>query len=45
MDESEALNQWQIEETKKALAEADRGDFASAEEVRQTFDRWKRRED
>jgi predicted transcriptional regulator len=45
MDESEALNQWQIEETKKALAEADRGDFGSEEEVRQTFDRWKRRED
>jgi predicted transcriptional regulator len=29
--------QWQIEETKKALAEADAGDFASEEEVDRMF--------
>lgn len=40
MDESEVLNQWQIEETKKALAEADHGDFASEEEVQQTVRKW-----
>lgn len=28
-----ALNEWQIEETKKALVEADLGDFASEKEV------------
>ena len=31
------MRQWQIEETKKALAEADTGDFASEEEVHQMF--------
>jgi predicted transcriptional regulator len=29
--------QWQIEETKKALAEADAGDFASDEDVERMF--------
>ncbi len=38
-----ALNEWQIEETKKALAEADRGDFASEKEVQQTLKKWTRR--
>jgi predicted transcriptional regulator len=38
-----SLNQWQIEETKKAIAEADREDFASDEEVAQTLKKWKRR--
>ena len=38
-----ALNQWQIEETKKAIEEADRGDFATDREVQQTFKKWKRR--
>ena len=28
------VNEWQIEETRKALAEADRGEFASPSEVR-----------
>ena len=37
MGGQEALNQWQIEEIKKALAEADRGNFASEEEIQQTF--------
>ena len=40
-----ALNEWQIEETKRALAEADRGDFANAREVEQTLSKWKRRAD
>jgi RHH-type transcriptional regulator, rel operon repressor / antitoxin RelB len=38
-----ALNEWQIEETKKALAEADRGEFASEKEVQQTMKKWTRR--
>lgn len=32
-----ALNQWQTEEIKKAINEADRGDFASEVEVKKTF--------
>jgi predicted transcriptional regulator len=32
------LHRWQIEEVKKGLAEADRGEFASEEEVNATFD-------
>jgi predicted transcriptional regulator len=31
------MRQWQIEETRKAIAEADAGDFASEEEVDQMF--------
>lgn len=38
-----ALNNWQIEETTKALAEADRGDFASDQEVQRTLKKWTRR--
>ena len=38
-----ALNEWQIEETKKAISEADAGDFASEKEVAQTLKKWKRR--
>jgi predicted transcriptional regulator len=38
-----ALNEWQIAETRKALAEADRGDFASDEEVKKTFQKRSRR--
>jgi RHH-type transcriptional regulator, rel operon repressor / antitoxin RelB len=37
------LNEWQIGEIKKALVEADKGDIASDEEVRQTVKRWTRR--
>ena len=40
--EFSALAQWQIEEIKKALDEADRGEFASEEEVEQTLKRWMR---
>jgi RHH-type rel operon transcriptional repressor/antitoxin RelB len=35
-----ALHRWQIEEIKKAIAEADAGDFASAEEVERLFAKW-----
>jgi RHH-type transcriptional regulator, rel operon repressor / antitoxin RelB len=38
-----ALNEWQIEETKKAIVEANRGDFASEKEVQQTLKKWARR--
>ena len=38
-----ALNNWQIEETIKALAEADRGDFASDKEVHRALTKWTRR--
>jgi predicted transcriptional regulator len=40
-----ALNDWQIQETKKALLEADKGDFASDADVRETLAKWKRRAD
>ena len=33
------LERWQIEEIKKGLEEADRGEFASDEEVQQTLNR------
>ncbi len=35
-----SLNTWQIEETMKASAEADRGDFASDKEVRRALTKW-----
>jgi len=31
------LNEWQIGEIKKAIAEADRGDFASDKQVKQSL--------
>jgi len=34
------LDRWQIEEIKKAIAEADRGEFASDEQVEQALKRW-----
>jgi RHH-type rel operon transcriptional repressor/antitoxin RelB len=37
------LNEWQIGEIKKAIAEADRGDFASDKQVQQSLKRWMRR--
>jgi predicted transcriptional regulator len=33
-----ALHHWQIDEVNKGLAEADRGEFASASEVKAMFD-------
>jgi RHH-type transcriptional regulator, rel operon repressor / antitoxin RelB len=38
-----SVNEWQINEIKKGLAEADAGDFATAEEMRQTIRRLTRR--
>lgn len=35
-----AVNEWQIEEIKKGLAEADQGDFASEEDVRRVIGKW-----
>ncbi len=35
-----AINEWQIEEIQKSLAEADRGEFASEGEVRRVMDKW-----
>jgi predicted transcriptional regulator len=34
-----SLNEWQIAEIKKAIAEADRGDFASDKQVKQSLKR------
>jgi len=38
-----ALNDWQIEEIKKSVAEADRGEFASDKDVERTLRKWTRR--
>jgi predicted transcriptional regulator len=37
------VERWQIEEIKKGLEAADRGEFASDEEVEQVLKRWTRR--
>jgi RHH-type transcriptional regulator, rel operon repressor / antitoxin RelB len=38
-----ALNEWQIEEIRKGIEEADRGEFASDKQVEQSLKRWTRR--
>jgi RHH-type transcriptional regulator, rel operon repressor / antitoxin RelB len=38
-----SVNEWQIKEIKKGLAEADAGDFATDEEMQQTIRRLTRR--
>src|SRR6266403_4443233 len=38
-----ALNSWQIEEIHKGLAEAERGEFASENEVKRVAKKWTRR--
>ncbi len=38
-----SVNEWQIAEIKKAVAAADRGEFASAKQVEQGLKRWTRR--
>jgi RHH-type transcriptional regulator, rel operon repressor / antitoxin RelB len=38
-----SVNEWQINEIKKGLAEADEGDFATDEEMQQTIRRLTRR--
>jgi predicted transcriptional regulator len=40
--ELDALAQWQIEEIEKGIAEADRGEFVSDQEVAQALKRWMR---
>jgi len=35
-----AVNEWQIEEIRKGMAEADRGEFASDEQVRHKMNKW-----
>ena len=35
-----AVNEWQIEEITKGMAEADRREFASDEQVRRTISKW-----
>jgi len=37
------VNEWQVEEIKKAVAEADAGDFASDEQVQKAIAKWTRR--
>ncbi len=37
------LNEWQIGEIKKALVEADRGEFAAPQEVQRSMKKWTRR--
>lgn len=34
------LNEWQLKETRAAIAEADAGDFASEEEVQALMTKW-----
>ncbi len=38
-----SVNEWQIAEIKKAIASADRGEFATEKQVQQTLKRWTRR--
>ncbi len=35
-----ALNEWQIEEVKQGIEEADRGEFVTDEHVRRTMKKW-----
>ena len=34
------LNEWQVQEIRVAIAEADRGDFASEAEVKEVLGKW-----
>lgn len=38
-----ALNDWQVEEIKKAIKEADRGDFAPERDVQKVMKKWTRK--
>ena len=38
-----SVNEWQIAEIKKAVKEADEGQFASAADVKRVFNKWKKR--
>ena len=35
------LNEWQVQEVEQAILEADRGDFASDEDVAAVFGKWR----
>ncbi len=35
------VNEWQVEEIKKGLEEAERGEFAGPEEVRRVMRKWR----
>ncbi len=37
------LNEWQIDEIRKGIAEADRGDFADDKDVERVLGKWTRR--
>ena len=39
------LNEWQIQEIKASIEEANNGDFANDEDVKQTFKQWGINED
>jgi predicted transcriptional regulator len=43
IEEYVSVNEWQINEIKKGLAEADAGDFATEEEVQRVLKKWTRR--
>ena len=34
------LNEWQVQEIRNAIAEADQGDFVSEEEVKEVLGKW-----
>ena len=34
------LNEWQVQEIRNAIAEADQGDFASEDEVKEVLEKW-----
>ena len=34
------LNEWQVQEIRNAIAEADQGDFASEDEVKEVLGKW-----
>jgi len=38
-----AINEWQIQEIKKAIQQADAGDFVTDEEVEEMFRKWAKR--
>lgn len=40
---SESADDWQVEEIRKGLAEADAGDFATEEEMARIIAKWARR--
>lgn len=35
------LNEWQVQEIEQAIVEADRGEFASDQDVAAVFDKWR----